>query len=92
MLWGIYATQFGVQTVTRLFLGAIFGGGTARIIASLMELLGRYSDSLWYFILGLSILGGIFGSLTEFWMSGEWSGIPRIKDKVKRKPEDNIGI
>jgi hypothetical protein len=35
---------------------------------------------------------GVLGSLTEFWMSREWSGIPRIKDKVKRKPEDNMGI
>jgi hypothetical protein len=34
---------------------------------------------------------GVLGSLT-FWMSREWSGIPRIKDKVKRKPEDNMGI
>ncbi|HEY7167924.1 MAG TPA: TPM domain-containing protein [Candidatus Binatia bacterium] len=92
MLWGIYATQFAVQRTVRLFLGGIFGGGTARLVASLMELLGRYSDNLWYFILTLSILAGIFGSLTEFWMSGEWSGIPRIKDKVKRKPEDNMGI
>jgi len=29
---------------------------------------------------------------TEFWMSREWSGIPRMKDNVKRKPEDNMGI
>ena len=92
MLWGIYATQFGVRRETRLFLGAILGGGTARIVATLMEIMGRYSDSLWYFILVLSIVGGIFGSLTEFWMAGEWSGIPRVKDKVKRKPEDNMGI
>ena len=35
---------------------------------------------------------GVLGSWTEFWMSREWSGIPRIKDKVKRKPEDNMGI
>ena len=35
---------------------------------------------------------GVLGSLTEFWMSREWSGIVRIKDKVKRKPEDNMGI
>jgi uncharacterized membrane protein YgcG len=92
MLWGIYGTKFGVRRETRLFVGAILGGGTARIVATLMELMGRYSDSLWYFILALSIIGGVFGSLTEFWMSGEWSGIPRVKDKRKRKPEDNIGI
>jgi uncharacterized membrane protein YgcG len=92
MLWGIYATHFGVRREMRLFLGAILGGGTARIVATLMEMMGRYSDSVWYFILVLSIIGGIFGSLTEFWMAGEWSGIPRVKDKVKRKPEDNIGI
>jgi len=30
---------------------------------------------------------GVLGSLTEFWMSREWRGIPRIKDKVKRKVE-----
>jgi len=73
-------------------MGAILGGGTARIVATLMEMMGRYSDSLWYFILALSIVGGLFGSLTEFWMAGDWSGIPRVKDKVKRKPEDNMGI
>jgi uncharacterized membrane protein YgcG len=92
MLWGIYGTHFGVRREMRLFMGAILGGGTARIVATLMEMMGRYSDSLWYFILALSIVGGVFGSLTEFWMAGEWSGIPRVKDKVKRKPEDNIGI
>jgi uncharacterized membrane protein YgcG len=90
MLWGIYAIRFNRET--RLFLGAILGGGTARIVATLVEALGRYSDALWYFILALSIVAGVFGSLTEFWMSGEWSGIPRVKDKVKRKPEDNMGI
>jgi uncharacterized membrane protein YgcG len=92
MLWGIYGTHFGVRRETRLFIGAILGGGAARIVATLMEMMGRYSDSLWYFILALSIIGGVFGSLTEFWMSGEWSGIPRIKDKRKRKPEDHMGI
>jgi len=92
MLWGIYATHFGVRREMRLFMGAILGGGTARIVATLMEMMGRYSDSLWYFILLLSIVGGLFGSLTEFWMAGDWSGIPRVKDKVKRKPEDNMGI
>ena len=39
----------------------------------------------------LAIPLGVFGSLTEFWMSGDWSGIPRIKGR-RRKPEDNIGI
>src|SRR5262249_3551303 len=68
------------------------GGGTARIVATLMEMMGRYSDSLWYFILLLCIVVGLFGSLTEFWMAGDWSGIPRVKDEGKRKPEDNIGI
>ena len=33
-----------------------------------------------------------FGSLTEYWMEGDWSGIPRIKNTIKRKPEDNMGI
>ena len=90
-LWGIYATQYGVQRATRLLMGAIFGGGTAKIIAVLMSALGSYSDSLWYFIMALSIPLGVFGSLTEFWMSGDWSGIPRVKGR-KRKPEDHMGI
>ena len=91
-LWGIYATQYGVQRTTRLVMGAIFGGGTAKIVATLMTLMGNYSDSLWYFIMAVSIPLGVFGSLTEFWMFGDWSGIPRVKDPIKRKPEDNIGI
>jgi hypothetical protein len=33
----------------------------------------------------------VFGSLTEFWMSGDWRGIPRIKESP-RKPEDKMGI
>jgi len=90
-LWGIYATQYGVQRYTRLLMGAIFGGGTAKLVATLMALLGNYSDTLWYFIMALAIPLGVFGSLTEFWMSGDWSGIPRAKGR-KRKPEDNMGI
>jgi len=90
-LWGIYATQYGVQRYTRLLMGAIFGGGTAKIVATLMSFLGNYSDTLWYFIMALAIPLGVFGSLTEFWMSGDWRGIPRTKGP-KRKPEDNMGI
>jgi uncharacterized membrane protein YgcG len=92
MLWGIYATHYGVQRETRLFMGAVLGGGIAKIVAMLMTIISGYSNALWYFILLLSISLGVFGSLTEYWMAGEWSGIPRIKDKVKRKPEDNMGI
>jgi uncharacterized membrane protein YgcG len=91
ILWGIYATQYGIQRFTRLFMGAIFGGATAKIIATLMSFLGTFSDTLWYFIMALAIPLGIFGSLTEFWMSGDWSGIPRIKER-QRKPEDKMGI
>lgn len=90
-LWGIYATQYGVQRWTRLLMGAIFGGGTAKIVAMLMSVLGTYSDNLWYFIMALAIPLGVFGSLTEFWMWGDWSGIPRVKERP-RKPEDNMGI
>src|SRR5262245_32857116 len=89
-LWGVYATQFGVQRYTRLMMGAIFGGATAKIVATFMSFLGEYNDSLWYFIMVLAIPLGVFGSLTEFWMSGEWSGIPRVKGP-QRKPEDKIG-
>jgi hypothetical protein len=56
-----------------------------------MTLLGNYNDSLWYFILVFASLVGVFGSLTEFWMSGDWSGIPRVKERP-RKPEDKMGI
>lgn len=91
ILWGIYATQYGIQRFTRLFMGAIFGGATAKIIATLMSFLGTFSDTLWYFIMALAIPLGVFGSLTEFWMSGDWSGIPRIKER-QRKPEDKMGI
>jgi uncharacterized protein len=90
-LWGIYATQYGVQRWTRLLMGAIFGGGTAKIVATLASLLGSYSDGLWYFIMALAIPLGVFGSLTEFWMSGDWRGIPRVKER-QRKPEDKMGI
>jgi uncharacterized membrane protein YgcG len=90
-LWGIYATQYGVQRNTRLLMGALFGGATAKIISVLMSILGGYTDSLWYFIMALAIPLGVFGSLTEFWMAGDWCGIPRVKGP-KRKPEDNMGI
>jgi uncharacterized protein len=92
MLWGVYATQYGVHRETRLFIGAVLGGGMAKIVAIVMTMMGTYSEGLWYFILSLSVPLGIFGSLTEYWMQGDWSGIPRVKDKVKRKPEDNMGI
>ena len=92
LLWGVYATHYGVRRETRLFIGAVLGGGTAKIVATLMSMMGSYSDGLWYFILALSIPLGVFGSLTEYWMGGDWSGIPRVKDKIRRKPEDNMGI
>jgi uncharacterized membrane protein YgcG len=92
VLWGICSTNYGVQTAVRLTIGAVLGGGTAKVVSGLMELMGTVSDSLWYFILILSIALGIFGSLTEFWMSGDWRGIPRVKDSVARKPEDKMGI
>jgi uncharacterized protein len=91
-LWGIYATKFGAEREMRLFMGALLGGGTAKIVEILMALISSYSDGLWYFILGVSIPLGVFGSLTEFWMSGDWRGIPRVKDRIRRKPEDNMGI
>jgi uncharacterized protein len=91
VLWGIYATQYGVQRYIRLLMGAIFGGAMAKIVAVLMSILGGYTDALWYFIMALAIPLGVFGSLTEFWMAGDWRGIPRVKGP-KRKPEDNMGI
>lgn len=91
VLWGIYATQYGVGRIPRLLMGAIFGGAVAKIIAVLMSVLGGYTDTLWYFIMALAIPLGVFGSLTEFWMAGDWSGIPRVKGR-RRKPEDNMGI
>jgi len=92
VLWGVYATQYGVHRETRLFIGAVLGGGTAKLVAILMVIFGGVSQGLWYFILALSVPLGAFGSLTEYWMGGDWSGIPRVKDRVKRKPEDNMGI
>jgi uncharacterized protein len=92
VLWGICSTNYGVQTAVRLIIGAVLGGGTAKFVSVLMELMGTVSEGLWYFILILSIALGTFGSLTEFWMSGDWRGIPRVKDPVARKPEDKMGI
>jgi uncharacterized protein len=92
MLWGVYATQYGVQREARLFIGAVLGGGTAQLVAILMGMIGGVSEGLWYFILALSVPLAAFGSLTEYWMGGDWSGIPRVKSTVKRKPEDNMGI
>jgi uncharacterized protein len=91
-LWGIYATHFGVQRGIRLFVGAVLGSGTAKAIALIMTAMGSYGDTLWYFILAISIPLAFVGSLTEFWMSGDWSGIPRLKERFKRKPEDNMGV
>ncbi|MGH7774977.1 MAG: TPM domain-containing protein [Candidatus Binatia bacterium] len=92
-LWGIYATKFGVERAMRLFMGALLGGGTAKVVAILMSLMGSYSDGLWYFILAISIPLGAFASLTEYWMAGDWSGIPRVKDEsLRRKPTDKMGI
>jgi uncharacterized membrane protein YgcG len=91
VLWGIYATHYGIQRNTRLLMGAIFGGATAKIVAVLMSILGGYTAGLWYFIMALAIPLGVFGSLTEFWMAGDWRGIPRVKER-RRKPEDNMGI
>jgi uncharacterized membrane protein YgcG len=91
VIWGIYATQYGVQRYPRLLMSAIFGGATAKIVSTLMSILGGYTDNLWYFIMALAIPLSIFGSLTEFWMAGDWRGIPRIKGR-RRKPEDNMGI
>lgn len=91
VIWGIYATQYGVQRYPRLLMSAIFGGATAKIVSTLMSILGGYTDNLWYFIMALAIPLSIFGSLTEFWMAGDWRGIPRVKGP-RRKPEDNMGI
>ena len=92
-LWGIYAGNLGAERGMRLFLGGLLGGGTAKIVEMLMSLVAGYGEGLWYFILAVSIVRGVFGSLTEFWMSGDWSGIPRVKDRsTKRKPEDKMGI
>ncbi len=92
VFWGVYATHYGVQRELRLFIGAVLGGGTAKMVAMLMAMMGGISDGLWYFILVLSVPLAVFGSLTEYWMGGDWRGIPRVKDSSKRKPEDNMGI
>ncbi len=92
MLLGIYSNHAGFQRETRLFLGIVLGGGTAQVVAVLMSFMGSISDGLWYSILALGMLLGAFGSLTEYWMHGDWSGIPRVKEKIRRKPEDNMGI
>jgi len=90
-LWGIYATHYSVQRSLRLSMGAVFGGATAKVVITLMAMLGTISDAAWYFIMALAIPLGVFGSLTEFWMAGDWRGIPRIKEP-RRKPEDHMGI
>jgi uncharacterized membrane protein YgcG len=93
MVWGIYATQYRVSRETRLFIGGVLGGGTAKIVATLMSMMGGYKDGLWYFILVLSIVVAVFASLTEYWMAGDWSGIPRDKDgTLRQKPTDKMGI
>jgi uncharacterized protein len=92
MLLGIFSNHAGFQRETRLFLGIVFGAGTAQLVATLMKMISPFGDGLWYFIIVLSMILGGFASLTEYWMKGDWSGIPRVKDKHKRKPEDNMGI
>jgi uncharacterized membrane protein YgcG len=92
LLLGIYSKHAGFQREIRLFLGIVIGVGTAQLVGTLMGMLGPYSQSLWYFILGAGMILGALGSFTEYWMQGDWSGIPRIKDEIKRKPEDNMGI
>jgi uncharacterized protein len=91
-LWGVYATDYGIQRETRLFIGAVLGGGTAKLVSILMSMMGSFGDGLWYFILALSMPLAAFGSLTEYWMAGDWRGIPAIKSETRRKPEDNMGI
>jgi uncharacterized protein len=92
MLLSIYSKHAGFQREIRVFLGIVIGGGTAQLVGTLMGMISPYSDGLWYFILALGMVLGGFASLTEYWMQGDWSGIPRVKDKNKRKPEDNMGI
>jgi uncharacterized membrane protein YgcG len=92
LILGIYSKHAGFQRETRLFLGMVMGGGTAQLVAILTGMMGPFSNSLWYFILVMGMVLGAFGSLTEYWMKGDWSGIPRVKEKIKRKPEDNMGI
>jgi uncharacterized membrane protein YgcG len=92
VLWGICSTNYGVQSAVRVIIGAVLGGGTAKVVSVMMGMMGSVGGGLWYFILIISIALGAFGSLTEFWMSGDWRGIPRVKDSVQRKPEDKMGI
>jgi len=92
MLLGIYSRHAGFQREIRLFLGIVIGGGTAQLMCALMGMISSFSDTLWYFIIALGMVLGAFASLTEYWMQGDWSGIPRVKDKTRRKPEDNIGL
>lgn len=91
VLWGICSTNYGVQSAVRIVIGAVLGGGTAKIVAVMMAMMGNVGGGLWYFILITSTALGAFGSVTEFWMSGDWRGIPRLKDPP-RKPEDKMGI
>jgi uncharacterized membrane protein YgcG len=91
--WGVYATHYGVQRETRLFVGAVLGGGTAKLVATFMAMIGSFSDGLWYFIMAVSIPLAAFASLTEYWMQGDWSGIPKEKGGgLRRKPSDKMGI
>jgi uncharacterized membrane protein YgcG len=92
MLLGIYSEHAGFQREIRLFLGIVIGGGTAQLVGALMGMISSFSDTLWYFIVALGMILGALASLTEYWMLGDWSGIPRVKDKSRRKPEDNMGI
>ncbi len=93
VFWGIYATTLDLPRPLRLFMGALLSAGAGKIVAALMAIIGHYSDDLWSLILAVSIPLGVLGSLTEFWMSGDWSGIPRVKDAMLlRKPEDKMGI
>jgi uncharacterized membrane protein YgcG len=92
-LWGIYATRFGAPPWLRLFIGAVLGSGTSKLVATVMSLIGQYSDGLWFFILIVSIPLAVLGSLTEFWMAGEWYGIPKLKGRsLRRKPTEKMGI
>lgn len=90
-VWGIYATEYGIQRNIRILMGAVFGGAAAKIASMLMAFLGGHDEGLWYFIMALAIPLGILGSLTEFWMEGDWRGIPREKER-RGRPEDNMGI
>lgn len=91
VVWGIYATEYGIQRNIRILMGAVFGGAMAKLASMLMAFLGGYDEGLWYFIMAIAIPLGILGSLTEFWMAGDWRGIPREKEPRVR-PEDKMGI